>query len=93
MYTSPRTGTAAKEQGALATGLNNLQQIAGLLEREGADELLVQNQEICSSISDQTFLQLAAAVCNAQLVQKFLIWTQRMFLKWRQTALPKAPAM
>lgn len=42
MYTSPRTGTGYRDHRALAAGLNDLQQVIGLLGREGTDEPLVQ---------------------------------------------------
>ena len=57
--------------GALAAGLHDFQQIVGLLWREGPDEPLVQDQQVHLLVGGQTFLQLASASGNTQLVEAF----------------------
>ena len=60
----------AENYGALVAGLHDFQQVVGLL-REKPDEPFVQNQQAHLLVGGQTFLQLACAAGNTQLVEEF----------------------
>lgn len=60
----------AKGHSELTAGLHDFQQVVGLLWRERPDEPLVQDQQVNLLVGGQTFLQLAAASGNTQLVEK-----------------------